>query len=213
MFRAVTRDADRVVDVDLLQHVRVLVRAADLGAAAAVGVAAPPLVRERGRSGAASTCRWWWSACCPPGLCPRSPGGDWFTGAACGAAPPISARPATAASTTSVPTSADQNSFDVRFMEKPLSIGGSMSLRRLRAERHGPGGPAGLQNRPGRATHGLLGSTPGPLRELFTFVNGLPRSPVSLPWGRTRTVGLIAVCALSPEAAGRRRASRAARRG
>jgi hypothetical protein len=35
---------------------------------------------------------------------------------------------------------------------------------RFAAERHGPGGPAGLQNRPGRATHGLLGSTPGPLR-------------------------------------------------
>ena len=31
-------------------------------------------------------------------------------------------------------------------------------------EWHGPGGPAGLQNRPGVATPRLLGSTPGPLR-------------------------------------------------
>src|SRR3954470_13538950 len=32
-------------------------------------------------------------------------------------------------------------------------------------EWHGPGGPAGLQNRPGVATPRLLGSTPGPLRQ------------------------------------------------
>src|SRR5689334_24735317 len=35
---------------------------------------------------------------------------------------------------------------------------------RLAAERHGPGGPAGLQNQCGRATHGSVGSTPAPLR-------------------------------------------------
>ena len=35
---------------------------------------------------------------------------------------------------------------------------------RLAAERHGPGGPAGLQNRCGRATHASVGSTPAPLR-------------------------------------------------
>src|ERR671935_2284280 len=34
----------------------------------------------------------------------------------------------------------------------------------LAAERHGPGGPTGLQNRCGRATHGSVGSTPAPLR-------------------------------------------------
>src|SRR6266545_317470 len=32
------------------------------------------------------------------------------------------------------------------------------------AERHGPGGPAGLQNQCGRAAHGSVGSTPAPLR-------------------------------------------------
>ena len=34
----------------------------------------------------------------------------------------------------------------------------------LTPERHGPGGPTGLQNRCGRATHGSVGSTPAPLR-------------------------------------------------
>ncbi len=41
-------------------------------------------------------------------------------------------------------------------------------LRSDDAERHGPGGSAGLQNRPGRVTHGLLGSTPGPLRQALS---------------------------------------------
>ena|SRR5436190_13744824 len=31
-------------------------------------------------------------------------------------------------------------------------------------ERHGPGGPAGLQNQCGRVAHGSVGSTPAPLR-------------------------------------------------
>ena len=35
-------------------------------------------------------------------------------------------------------------------------------------ERHGPGGPAGLQNRCGRVTHGSVGSTPAPLRRAQT---------------------------------------------
>ncbi len=33
------------------------------------------------------------------------------------------------------------------------------------AERHGPGGPAGLQNSCGRVAHGSVGSTPAPLRQ------------------------------------------------
>ena len=43
-------------------------------------------------------------------------------------------------------------------------------------ERHGPGGPAGLQTSCGRATHGSVGSTPAPLRfdnrYLQSFVPG-----------------------------------------
>lgn len=39
-----------------------------------------------------------------------------------------------------------------------------MARDSLLTERHGPGGPAGLQNSCGRATHGSVGSTPAPLR-------------------------------------------------
>ena len=53
---------------------------------------------------------------------PEMTGGDWLPGAACGAASPISARPATTAATTSVPSSADQNNFEVRRMEDPFRL-------------------------------------------------------------------------------------------
>src|SRR5205085_7072942 len=48
----------------------------------------------------------------------------------------------------------------------------------LKTERHGPGGPAGLQNRSGRATHGSVGSTPAPLRS-SSFPAHRPLSPAS----------------------------------
>jgi hypothetical protein len=51
------------------------------------------------------------------------------------------------------------------FTESVQPVRVPLAQLRFAAERHGPGGPAGLQNRPGRATHGLLGSTPGPLRQ------------------------------------------------
>ncbi len=47
-------------------------------------------------------------------------------------------------------------------------------------ERHGPGGPAGLQNRSGRVTHGLGGSTPSPLRQQIAPQVGADRRPERL---------------------------------
>ena len=41
------------------------------------------------------------------------------------------------------------------------------------AERHGPGGPAGLQNSCGRVTHGSVGSTPAPLRSTISLADGV----------------------------------------
>jgi hypothetical protein len=41
-------------------------------------------------------------------------------------------------------------------------------------ERHGPGGPTGLQNRCGRVTHGSVGSTPAPLRSTLQSVAVIP---------------------------------------
>ena len=52
----------------------------------------------------------------PSSAVPEMAGGDWFAGAACGAASPISARPAITASTASVPADATQKSFDFRFI-------------------------------------------------------------------------------------------------
>ena len=45
-----------------------------------------------------------------------------------------------------------------------LAVAGDPGLTSA-AERHGPGGPVGLQNQCGRATHGSVGSTPAPLRQ------------------------------------------------
>jgi hypothetical protein len=50
---------------------------------------------------------------------PETAGGDWFDGAACGAESATSARPAMAASTTSMLTSADER-IVLRFIFKPL---------------------------------------------------------------------------------------------
>ena len=51
---------------------------------------------------------------------------------------------------------------ETMFPREPPSFG--CPLDTLPAERHGPGGPAGLQNQCGRVTHGSVGSTPAPLR-------------------------------------------------
>ncbi len=47
----------------------------------------------------------------PSWAVPEIVGGDWFTGGACGAAPPVSASPATAASRSSAPTAASPSTF------------------------------------------------------------------------------------------------------
>src|SRR5262249_5426746 len=49
----------------------------------------------------------------------------------------------------------------------------------LRGGAAGPGGPAGLQSRPGRAAHGYVGSTPTPLRKTTGETAGFPRVPPS----------------------------------
>jgi len=51
---------------------------------------------------------------------------------------------------------------DARLM---LPAGGSKPACNVASERHGPGGPAGLQNLCGRVAHGSVGSTPAPLRQ------------------------------------------------
>ena len=100
-------NADRVVDVDFFStYVFSVVppMAAQLPPSA---VAAPPGVRERGRAVPVQLPLVVVSVL-PSSVVPEMTGGDWFAGAACDAASPISARPAITASTTSVPASAAQ---------------------------------------------------------------------------------------------------------
>src|SRR6187455_1800879 len=71
-------------------------------------------------------------------------------------------------------------------------------LARIRSstrERHGPGGPAGLQNRCGRVTHGSVGSTPAPLRSAEALTVAGPFAAAAFP--AARGPNLRHVCRLS----------------
>ena len=158
----------------------------------------------------------------PSWAVPEIVGGDWFAGGACGAAPPVSARPATAASRSSAPTAASPSTFSSfaclsfprmhasRSFSPPggrrnrirSGFTGRLHLRlHSAAERHGPGGPAGLQNRPGRATHGLLGSTPGPLRCSSAALGSRRAKPGSAErsrrWRRSTRASVLSHCPLA----------------
>ena len=59
----------------------------------------------------------------PSSAVPEIVGGDWFAGGACDAAPPVSAKPATAASRSRAPTAASPSVFMLRRMFFPSSDG------------------------------------------------------------------------------------------
>src|SRR5207247_1836661 len=84
-------------------------------------------------------------------------------------------------------------------------------------ERHGPGGPAGLQNQCGRVAHGSVGSTPAPLRRAPACQRRLRASarahsePADVPLKsaqyRLRAVSTIAQLSRTSEATKRNRTS------
>ena len=63
-----------------------------------------------------------------------------------------------------------------RHARERIAAHASRNAASVRLERHGPGGPAGLQNSCGRVTHGSVSSTPAPLRHPLTHTVW-PRSP------------------------------------